>query len=282
MGTRLLAPGDTWRGTFRTSAADGSALNATGTPAAVLLRNNAVDATPSVTVAAVSGRTGLYSFSVVIPVGYTVGDDVSLDITATVSGITVGSTIEGPRLDAPVTTRLAPATAGRTLAVDASGQTTVGAVAANAINATAIATGAITSGKFAAGAIDAAAIGTNAIDGDAISNDAVTELQTGLATTANLTTVNNNVTAVGSAVAALPVPPTAAAIATAVLTTADGVETSITLQGALRLLLAVMTGQATAASATQIAFKRADGTTTALTVTHDEDGNRTASTVGTI
>lgn len=55
-----------------------------------------------------------------------------------------------------------------------------------AVTAGSIATGAITNAKFAAGAIDAAAIATNAIDADAVATDAVTEIQSGLATSAQI------------------------------------------------------------------------------------------------
>lgn len=51
-----------------------------------------------------------------------------------------------------------------------------------------VATGGIASASFAAGAIDAAAIATGAVDADAIAADAVTEIQSGLATAANLAT----------------------------------------------------------------------------------------------
>jgi len=66
---------------------------------------------------------------------------------------------------------------------------TAAAIASDAITAAKIATGAITSAKFAAGAIDAAAIATDAIDADALKADAVTEIQSGLATSVALATV---------------------------------------------------------------------------------------------
>jgi hypothetical protein len=79
-----------------------------------------------------------------------------------------------------------PATSGRSTAIDASGQVTVGAIANNAITAAAINADAITAAKiadgaidaatFAAGAINAAAIATNAIDADALAADAIAEI----------------------------------------------------------------------------------------------------------
>lgn len=101
------------------------------------------------------------------------------------------------------------ATPAQLLVTDASGRVTVGSIAANVITATAIAADAITAAKvadgtidaatFAAGAINAAAIATDAITAakiaaDAIgaselAADAVTEIQSGLATSAALATV---------------------------------------------------------------------------------------------
>lgn len=62
----------------------------------------------------------------------------------------------------------------------------LGVLANNAIPAAALATGAITSAKFAANAVDAAALAT----------DAVTEIQSGLATAANQTTILSNIAGV--------------------------------------------------------------------------------------
>ena len=83
-----------------------------------------------------------------------------------------------------------PATSGRSLAVDTSGQVTTGALANNAITAAAIAADAITAAKiadgaidaatFAAGAIDAAAIATDAIGSAELAASAVSEIQSGL------------------------------------------------------------------------------------------------------
>lgn len=64
-----------------------------------------------------------------------------------------------------------------------------GAFAADAITAAKIADGAIDAATFAAGAITAAAIATNAIDADALAPDGVAEIQSGLATAANLAIV---------------------------------------------------------------------------------------------
>jgi hypothetical protein len=66
---------------------------------------------------------------------------------------------------------------------------TAATFAADAITAAKIADGAIDAATFAAGAITATVIATGAIDADAIATDAVTEIQSGLATAANLATV---------------------------------------------------------------------------------------------
>lgn len=59
-----------------------------------------------------------------------------------------------------------------------------------------IATGGIAAASFAAGAIDAAAIAANAIGASELAADAVTEIQSGLATSAALTSVASDVTAI--------------------------------------------------------------------------------------
>jgi hypothetical protein len=56
-----------------------------------------------------------------------------------------------------------------------------------------IATGGIAAASFAAGAIDAAAIATNAIGSDELAASAITEIQSGLATSAALTTVEGKI-----------------------------------------------------------------------------------------
>ncbi|MGE3835237.1 MAG: hypothetical protein AB7H43_10670, partial [Acidimicrobiia bacterium] len=71
------------------------------------------------------------------------------------------------------------------------GVVTAAAVATDAIDADALADGAITSGVFASGAITAAAIAADAIGASELAADAVTEIQSGLATAAALTTVDD-------------------------------------------------------------------------------------------
>lgn len=71
----------------------------------------------------------------------------------------------------------------------ATGQIDSGTLADNTITAASIAASAIGSSELADGAITAAKIATDAIDADALAADAVTEIQSGLATAANLATV---------------------------------------------------------------------------------------------
>lgn len=68
------------------------------------------------------------------------------------------------------------------------------------------------------------------------------------------------------------------------LDTADAIEAGETLRNVLRMIRAVLAGVATRTGATTITtvFKRKDGTTPALTVEHDQIGNRTTSTPGTL
>lgn len=69
------------------------------------------------------------------------------------------------------------------------------------------------------------------------------------------------------------------ALADAFLDRADGVEPGETLRQALRIMRAVLAGNATGNGTS---FKRKDGTTTAISVDHDSSGNRSNSTAGTV
>jgi hypothetical protein len=90
-----------------------------------------------------------------------------------------------------------------------------------------VATGGIAASSFAAGAIDAAAIATDAIDADAIKADAVTEIQSGLATAANLATVagyiDTEVAAIKAKTDNLPASPAATGDIPSAATIADAV-----------------------------------------------------------
>ena len=68
-----------------------------------------------------------------------------------------------------------------------------GAIAADAITAAKIADGAIDAATFATGAITAAAIATDAIGAAELAADAVTEIQSGLATAASITSLDGKI-----------------------------------------------------------------------------------------
>lgn len=71
-------------------------------------------------------------------------------------------------------------------------------------------------------------------------------------------------------------PPTADAIAAAVLTLANGIESGVTLQQALRAVAAVLAGKLSGGSTDTEVFKGIGTDTTRVTVTADESGNRSA------
>jgi hypothetical protein len=63
-------------------------------------------------------------------------------------------------------------------------------------------------------------------------------------------------------------------LAEQILLHADGIEDDVTLQGALRALLATLTGKATGGGGPTITFRDPGDTTDRVTLTVDEDGNR--------
>lgn len=74
-------------------------------------------------------------------------------------------------------------------------------------------------------------------------------------------------------------PPQASDIVTAL--NSSVVDGSLTYLQMQRLVMAILAGKVAVGSGTST-FKRADGTTTAVTVTHDSTGNRTVITIGTL
>jgi hypothetical protein len=190
--------------------------------------------------------------------------------------------------------------------------TTVNGLGANVITASAIETGAITSAKFAAGAIDASAISTDAIGSAQLAATAVTEFQTGLATAANLAIVagylDTEIAAIKAKTDTIPASPasttnitaasgvtvsaiganviTAASIAsdagtelaTAFLDLTDGIETSITVRQAMRLIVAACAGKVSGAAGTTVNIRNLADTLDRISATVDADGNRTAVT----
>lgn len=173
-----------------------------------------------------SGVTGLNHVSLVASGGngFATAKDISVVIAAgTVDGVSVvGETIGSFSIENR--SAVMPATAGRTLDVDASGRVTVGAIvngaiaaatfAANAITSTVIADGALTAAKAAAGFFDAVwSVATRILTAatNITSTGGTTATQTGdsfarlgaptgASVSADIAAVNDNVSAVGVAV----------------------------------------------------------------------------------
>lgn len=120
-------------------------------------------------------------------------------------------------------------------------------IGANAITSTSIANGAITDAKIA----------NNAITADKIYSDAITEIQSGLATSAQLGTN-------GSALSAIP--------ARTVEGTIDEIE-------AARLMLAALTGKSSGGGTSTVTFRDNADSKARITATVDGSGNRTAVTL---
>lgn len=139
----------------------------------------------------------------------------------------------------------------------------------------------VSAGKVPA-TIAAGDIAADAIDANAIKTDAVTEIQSGMATSSGLSTVNSNVSAVGTvAASAATSAATAATAANAAVTAASGVPAALlatvvdglSLTLVFKALVAFLRGKAPITDngdgTRTIAFKAADGSTTALSVTYN-------------
>lgn len=70
-------------------------------------------------------------------------------------------------------------------------------------------------------------------------------------------------------------------VADAYLDRANAIETNITPRQLQRLIMAILSGKSTETTGTYV-LKRADGNTTAVTITHDANGQRTGVTIGTL
>lgn len=159
----IYTPGDVLHDAFTLRRFDtGAATNADSTPTAALYKNGVVDGAVTVTVAAVSGQAGAYTFSCTIPGGYAVTDVLEVLAVATVNAVTDRAWFGPYRLDSLVASRMASG-ADVTLA-----------------------DGAITAAKIAADAITAAKIATGAIDADALAPDAVVEIAAGVPSPASI------------------------------------------------------------------------------------------------
>lgn len=100
------------------------------------------------------------------------------------------SVLVGGKMDSHVNDIAANAVSNTAIADNA---ITAAKIAANAITSSEIADNAITAAKISTGAITSAKFASNSITAAALATDAVTEIQTGLATAANLQTVDDNV-----------------------------------------------------------------------------------------
>lgn len=142
----------------------------------------------------IDGITGIHGFSI------DTGDNTDSGFYSTGSFFTVvvsAVTIDSQTVNFVAATfriKEAETTAGRIearVASVANSAITAAAIATDAIDADAMADGAITAATFAAGAIDATAIAANAIGASELAADAVTEIQSGLATSASISALNN-------------------------------------------------------------------------------------------
>ena len=94
---------------------------------------------------------------------------------------------------------------------------------------------------------------------------------------ADLNTALTDLTQILSDIAGLN-DPTAAAIATEILTQANGIEGGVTLQGATRLILSAVSGILAGADTATVTTRDVADSKNRLTVTTDADGNRSAVT----
>lgn len=140
-----------------------------------------------------SGNTaGFYSEQITLSAanGFEKGKSYNIYISATVNSV-AGATVRNLQIEAEVDSNSVSNIGANviTAASIATGAIDADAIADNAIDAGAIASDAITSAKIADNAITAAKINADAITAAKLHSDVTTELQSGLATAANLATV---------------------------------------------------------------------------------------------
>lgn len=167
------------------------------------------------------------------------------------------------------------------------GAITAAKFAAGAIDADAIKNGAIDAATFAAGAIDAAAIAADAIDADAIKADAITEIQAGLATSAEIAAVQADTddiqtrlpaALVGGKIDAALAATERTAVGTALLDLADGIETGKTLRAILRGIAAILLGKTSGGPGSSV-FRDVNNSKDRVTTVADANGDRTTVTL---
>lgn len=151
MSSRNFAPGDAYGISFTIKNTSGALAAADSLPVGSLYRNGTADGAVTVTVA--SSATGIYQATCTIPVGYAIGDRVSMLITATVGGVATGDFVDHVRLDALISSRLAAA--GYTSPDNAD----IAAILAALTAGVTLADGSVTSAKFTVGSITGPATG---------------------------------------------------------------------------------------------------------------------------
>jgi hypothetical protein len=241
---RPFRPGESYGVQFVTRGSTGL-VNADSTPTVVMSRNGIDDGT--VTFAVSNPATGRYRATATIPSGYAPGDRLEVIVTATVAGFTDTEIVERIRLVGPDFT-----------------------LSVNLANLDAQVSSRLPTASYTAP--DNATIGLiyGTVDSEIGAIKAKTDLLSFDGNNAVLSRMSSG---------------ERNAIAVALLDLADGVETGETPRQWMRLVRSVLAGQgATSGASPNIttAYRRKDGSTTAITVIYDEDGNRTSSTPGTL
>jgi len=291
------------------SPTDGTLTNADATPSCSAFAPGSSTAT--YTANAVNRSTGRYRWTAPVTVanGFAVGTMYTVECSATVGALAGASNVGSFRVVAAEAQAGFPVSdlnylrgvqpnvlvAGR---FDAS----IGAAATNTINANALAadavteiqTGLATPTNITGGTITTVTNLTNApTNGDltATMKASVTTAATAATPTVNATLAANAVNAsvlaadavteITNSVAGVGLQLTTAernAIANAILDQANGVEASVTMRQALRLLIAVMGGKTSGGGTTTITFRNLGDTKNVVVSTVDSNGNRNAAT----
>lgn len=230
----------------------GAATDADSTPTAEVFEDATDTTVVALTVTKRTSKTGNYRVPVTAAAadGFEVGKTYNVVASATVNSIAAKGVIGRFKVRTRGKDDLAyPATSGRSLAVDASGQVTVGAMAADTLTASALASSAVTEIQSGLSTLDAAGVRT----------------AVGLAS-ANLDTQLGDL-------------PTAAENAAALMDLSNGVETGLTPRQAFRLMVAALAGKLSGAATTTITIRNAVADSKdRITATVTSDGDRSAIT----
>jgi hypothetical protein len=175
----------------------------------------------------------------------------------------------------------------------ADGAIDAGALAADCITAAKIATGAIDADAIADGAIDAGALAADCITAAKLAADVTTELQSGLATAAALTTVENKIDTIDGIVDSILADTGTDGVVVAAASKSDYrlsatgvddildevIEGSNTLRQFLRGFAAALLAKASGLATTTAVFRDVGDTKDRITATVDASGNRSAVTL---